>query len=71
MKPVKPLTWDGVIVECHSRQVWVDMSTFEPPFQDIFILNIFGPGGQVACKLVDVAFISRMKRGEAVEDIIS
>ena len=45
------------------------MPVFKPPFQNLVILNVFRPGGEVPCELVDRGFMSCMERGEAVKNV--
>ena len=46
------------------------MLTFEPPFEDIFILHVFRHGGQVACKFILRVVLNRSERWQVVEYIL-
>jgi hypothetical protein len=70
MHKEKELTRDSVIVKRHSRQLWVDVSAFDPPFEKVFVLHVFRLGGQVACKLIDCAFRNCAECRQVIEDVI-
>ena len=47
-------TWHSVIIEAHSIQVRVRGSVVVPPFEDVFVLYVFGLRVEITGKLVDI-----------------